>query len=160
MLGGAGQHTGSIAIDTDAVVWCNVGVNGYMERKIEVEETVSHKCYYTNFCASVKVAPMARAMPAIMGVTRGERGHNSPGAESLCRRRITAGDAKWLRGASKSPNNVTGTFFNQVNLLPKDLRFEHGGAKFASFPEHHLTPFRPCLPWNHIHCCSQLRKLH
>jgi len=38
------------------------------------------------------------------------------------------GDAKWLRDARKSPNNVTSTFFNSVHLLPKDLSFEHGGA--------------------------------
>jgi len=28
----------------------------------------------------------------------------------------------------KSPKNVTSTFFNTVHLLPKDSRFEHGGA--------------------------------
>ena len=36
--------------------------------------------------------------------------------------------------APKSPNNVTSTFFNTVHSLPKDLRFEHGGAKLASCP--------------------------
>jgi len=47
---------------------CNVRVNGYMERKIEVEETVSNKCYFlpSNFCAPVNVSPMARAMTAIL----------------------------------------------------------------------------------------------
>jgi len=35
-------------------------------------------------------------------------------------------------GTPKSPNNVTSSFFNTVHLLPKDLRFEHGGANFAS----------------------------
>jgi len=38
--------------------------------------------------------------------------------------------------APKSPNNVTSTFFNTVNLLPKDLRFEHGD------PGGHVTPVR------------------
>jgi len=60
------------------------------------------------------------------GVTRG---HNCPGAESL-------------RGAPKSPKNVTGTFFNTAHLLPKDLRFKHGGAKLASCPGRHLTSVR------------------
>jgi len=38
-----------------------------MRRKIEVEETASHKFWLLsrNFCAPIKVAPMARAMPAI-----------------------------------------------------------------------------------------------
>jgi len=49
-------------------------------------------------------------------------------------RRITAGDAESLHWAEKSLNNVTCTFFNTVNLLPKDLRFEHGDAKLASCP--------------------------
>ena len=47
--------------------------------------------------------------------------------------------------ASKSPNNVTSTFFNTVHLLPKDLRFEHGGAKLASCPGRHLTSLRPWI---------------
>jgi len=49
-----------------------------------------------------------------------------------------------LRGTPKSPNNVTSTSFNTVHLLPKDLRFEHGGAKLASCPGRHLTSLRPC----------------
>jgi len=62
------------------------------------------------------------------------------GAESLWGRRITAGrrmtagGAECLREAPESPNNVTYTFFNAVNLLPKDLRFERGGAKLVSCP--------------------------
>jgi len=44
------------------------------------------------------------------------------------------GGAESLRGAPKSSNNVTSTFFNTIHLLPKDSRFEHGGAKLASCP--------------------------
>jgi len=51
----------------------------------------------------------------------GQEGHKFPGAESLWGRRLTA-------RTPKSPNNFTGTFFNTVHLLPKDLRFEYGGA--------------------------------
>jgi len=49
-----------------------------------------------------------------VGAERGEaRGKQFPG------RRITA-------GVPKSPNTITlGTFFNEIYLLPKDLRFEH-----------------------------------
>ena len=61
-------------------------------------------------------------------VTRGE-GAQFPGAESL-------------RGAKKS--QVISTFFKTVHLLPKDLRFEHGGVKFVSCPTRHLTSFRLC----------------
>jgi len=52
-------------------------------------------------------------------------GHNSPGAELLWGRQIIA-------RAPKNPNNVASTFFNTVYLLPKDLRFEHGGATLVS----------------------------
>jgi len=60
-------------------------------------------------------------------------GHNFPGSESL-------------RGAPKSSNNVTSTFFNTVHLLPKDVRFEHGDAKLASCSGRPLTSLRP---WQH-----------
>jgi len=45
--------------------------------------------------------------------------------------------------ASKKPNNVTGTFFKTIHLLPKDLRFEHGGTELASCPGCHLISLRP-----------------
>jgi len=51
-------------------------------------------------------------------------------------------------GASKSPNNVTDTFFNTVHLLPKDLRLERGGAKVACCPRRQLTSLRP---WLHLY---------
>ena len=81
------------------------------------------------------------------GVTRGERGHNSPGVESLCRRRITAGGAEWLRRKSQKCHKY---FFNTVNLIPKEVRFEFGSAKLASWPGRHLTLLRPwcSLSWN------------
>jgi len=53
------------------------------------------------------------------GVTRGGKGGTIP-------------------RAPKSPNNVTRTFFNTIHLLPKDIRFEHGGAKLACCPGRHL----------------------
>jgi len=46
-------------------------------------------------------------------------------------------------GAEKS-RQCQNTFFNKVHLLPKDLRFEHGGAKLASCPGPHLNSLRPC----------------
>ena len=63
-------------------------------------------------------------------------------------RRITmvalnhCGGAEWLRGAPKSPNNVTSTFLNTVHLLPKDLKFEHGGPKLTCCHGRHLTSLR------------------
>jgi len=54
--------------------------------------------------------------------------------------------AKSLRAASKSPNNVTSTFFDTIHFLPKNLNFEHVGAKLASCPGRHLISLRPCLP--------------
>ena len=64
------------------------------------------------------------------GHNEGEKWAQLPG------RRITIGSAE-------SPSNVTSTFFKTVHLLPKDLRFEHGGAKLASCPGRHLTSSRP-----------------
>jgi len=82
------------------------------------------------------------------GRNEGARGHNSSGAESLRGRRIIAGGAKWLRVAPKSPKIATCTFFNTVNLLPKDLRLEHGGAKLASCPGRNLAMLRPWIQPN------------
>jgi len=45
--------------------------------------------------------------------------------------------------APKCPNNVTSYFFNAVHLLPKDLRFEHGGAKLASCPWRYINSLPP-----------------
>jgi len=59
------------------------------------------------------------------------------------------GGAESLRGVLKSPNNVASTFFNTVNLLPKDHRFEHRGAKLASCLGRHLTSLRPWLQCMH-----------
>jgi len=52
--------------------------------------------------------------------------------------------AELLRGA---PDIAASTFFNTVNLLPKELRFEHGDAKLASWPWPHLTSLRPWWWW-------------
>jgi len=80
------------------------------------------------------------------------QGRNDGGARGaqFLGRRVTMGApnhcmaAEWMRGAPKSPKNVTSTFFNTVHLLPKDLSFEHGGAKLASCPRRYLTSSRPC----------------
>jgi len=52
-------------------------------------------------------------------------------------------------GGAKSHSNVITTFFKTVglHLLPKDLGFEHGGAKLVSFPRRHLTSLRSCTSW-------------
>ena len=77
------------------------------------------------------------------GITRGKRGHDSPGALSLWGRRKTI----WL---PKSHNNVTSTFFN--TFTSKCLRFERGGTKLASFPGRHLTSLRLWLSHVCYHC--------
>jgi len=60
-----------------------------------------------------------------------EGGHNSPGAESL-----------W--GRRKVPTMLQ-ALSSTAHLLPKDLKFEHGGAKLISCPGRHLTSLRPWL---------------
>ena len=56
------------------------------------------------------------------------------------------GGVKSLRGAPIIPTmlHVDLLFFKKVCLFPKDLRFEHGGAKLASCSGRHLTSLRPC----------------
>jgi len=66
------------------------------------------------------------------GVTREKRGHNSL-------------DGKSLRGAPKSPNDVTSALCNTVHFLPKTSG-SNARAKLASCLGHHLTSLRP---WQH-----------
>ena len=47
-------------------------------------------------------------------------------------------------GGPKSYNNVISTSFNTVQLRPKDLRFEHGGANLVSYPRRRLTSLHIC----------------
>jgi len=54
------------------------------------------------------------------GVTTGGKGGILPG------RQVNMGVPNHCGRAPKCPNNVTSTFFNTVDLLPKKLRFEHG----------------------------------
>ena len=63
-------------------------------------------------------------------VTRGERGHNSPGCESL-------------RGA-KSHNNVISNFSKQYICFRKTQVRTGSGAKLVSCPRRRLTSLRPC----------------
>ena len=66
------------------------------------------------------------------GETRGERGHKYPGAELL-------------RGAPRSPNNVTSTFFNAVDLPLKDISFEHEAPNLLLAPGAVLPRYAPGL---------------
>jgi len=73
----------------------------------------------------------------IRGATRGAQfpGH-----------RITTGAPNDCGAAEMSQS----TFFNTVHLLPRYLRFDHGGAKPASCPGLHLTSLHLCVPFLHI----------
>ena len=60
------------------------------------------------------------------GVTIGGKGGTIAGALN------NYGGAESLREAPKNPKNVISAFFNTVHLLPKDLRFEHVGARVVA----------------------------
>jgi len=46
-------------------------------------------------------------------------------------------------GSAESPNNDANTLFSTLHLLPKDLRFKHGGGKLVfCTPGLHLTSLR------------------
>jgi len=70
----------------------------------------------------LKWGPGTTAPPAGDGPANGVQG-----GVQFHGRRITI-------GAPKSPNKVTGTFFNTIHLLAKDLKFDYGSAKHASCP--------------------------
>jgi len=57
------------------------------------------------------------------GRDEGWKGVTIPWATNHCRERVS-------------------TSFNKAHFFPKDLRFEHGGAKLASCPGRHLTSLR------------------
>jgi len=91
------------------------------------------------------------------------------GALNYCR------GAELLLEAPKSPNNVTSTFFNTVNLPSKELRFDHWGAKlrpwgrricflprapsnlvtplFLSLKSHYFLSIYVSLPVLYLRCC-------
>jgi len=74
-------------------------------------------------------------------VTRVARGHDPSGADHY-----------------KKYQQCHKHFFKTVHLLPKDLRFEHGGAKLVSCPKRHLTSLRPCtsrLSFQNVEICLQ-----
>jgi len=68
--------------------------------------------------------------------------------------------AELLLKAPKSPNNVTSTFFNTINLPSKKLRFDHRGAKLRPlgrrFPRGRRICFLPRAPSNLVTPCIYL----
>ena len=104
------------------------GFAWYGENKICYNPRWMIKCNQSsNFFVDVCVRNTRWSLP---GAKQGARGAQFPG------RRMTA------RG-TKSPNNFISAFLNTVYLLPKNLRFEHGGANLASCPRRHLTSLHP-----------------
>jgi len=73
-----------------------------------------------------------------------QQGRSEGQGGAITRAPIHSGGTEILRGrrliarTPKNPDNFTRTFFNTIHFLPKDLRFEYGGAKLASCPGHHL----------------------
>jgi len=63
-------------------------------------------------------------------VTRGARGHDSPGAESLRR--------------PKSSSNVISTFFQNSTFASERPQVRTWGGKLVSCSRRHLTSLRPC----------------
>jgi len=132
------------------VVWC---IARQADRK---DETVKH------FHNCIKVLSQFRA-PYCTNLRQyskrqkrggAHQGHNEGGeGGAFPRAPINYGGAKSLRGAEllreqpKSPNSHTSTSFNTVNLLSKEFRFDHGGAKLVFCPGRHLTSLRPWCPW-------------
>jgi len=74
-----------------------------------------------------------RLLSSCRGVTREGKGTQFPGHY---------GGAESMRGRRKI--STMSHVLPSVHLLPKDLRFDHGGAKLASCPGLHLTSLRPC----------------
>jgi len=88
-------------------------------------------CHLTSLRPGIMRDQLQISGTALQGRNEGGKGAQLPG------RRIIAGGAE-------NPNSITSAFFNTLHLLPKDLRFEHGGAKVSSCPGRHLTSLRLC----------------
>ena len=95
-------------------------------------------------CASMSRSTYDIHASLCRAVTTGGQGGTIPRAPIHYGSAESLRDAELLRKAPKSPNNVTSTFFNTVNLLSKELRFDHGGAKLVFCPGRYLTSIRPC----------------
>jgi len=67
------------------------------------------------------------------GVTRGQEGRNYPGAKSLWGHRNTA-------GATKSPNNVTRTFFTFASGRPQVRKWGRQTCFLSRAPSDLVTP--------------------
>ena len=98
---------------------------------------IAHK---TNRAVNIKQNPMTYSSQkvcvkyfALFHLSRGVTTGGGKGG-TIPRAPNSYGGAESLWGAPKSSNKVTSTFFNAVQLVPKDLRFAHGGAKLASCP--------------------------
>jgi len=69
------------------------------------------------------------------GVTRrGQWGHNSPGSESLYGRRMTVGEHRIIAGDAEKSQHCHNSSFSTVNLLPKEVRFDHGAPNLLLAP--------------------------
>ena len=72
-------------------------------------------------------------LDAVRGVTTGARVAQFPGRHFTMGTLNHCGGAELLRDPPKSPNSVAITFFNTVNLLSKELRFDHGAPNLFFF---------------------------
>jgi len=57
-------------------------------------------------------------------------------------------------GGRRNVSTMSQVLSSTAYLLPKDLRFEHGGAKLVSCSGRHLTSLRPCAI-NHDTFCRK-----
>ena len=81
-----------------------------------------------NEVSAHNLRPRSRQSNTHRSITRG----NKAGTIPLVR--ITMGAPNHCGGAPKGPKNITGTFFNTVQLLSKYLRFDHGGPNVLFAP--------------------------
>jgi len=75
-------------------------------------------------------------IPNNQGRNEWARGHNFP-------HRITIGAPNHCGGRRKVPR-MSQVLSSTAHLLPKDLKFEHGGAKLVSCLRRNVTSLRPC----------------
>ena len=74
------------------------------------------------------------------------KNHPHPGVYRREGKRSTMPGRRIIGGRRKVTKmlQLASTFFNTVHLLPKDIKFEYGGAKLVSCPRCHLTFVQPC----------------
>ena len=123
-----------VVIATDG--WNVLGRHNFLAQKLEAKivSLVSVHSHAHRFASTSCYCDRFVQYGARRGVTRGPRGRNSPGTESLWGRQITAGGAEWLRGRRKFPTMAQVLLSIQYTCFRKTSFSNFGGPNLLLVP--------------------------